>query len=248
MTHAIPIRRPVLFGRRYAAEAVSLFARMATQPDATRLALIDATIRSLIAGGVWAKLDSLYVMAAHDSQAARLNWVANESLTAYNSPAFTVDRGFKGDGASAYLTGPLTSAKQSQNDAMILVGVQLWGGSGGVDFLSDWTRQVANPTRSRINDSTYYDWTPQNTGRFYTNRSGASSRQMYRNGDLVASDAVVSLGSGGSPLLFGVLATYAGASPCLDRIHVIARGGSMTATEIAAFDAALSNYATTVGA
>jgi hypothetical protein len=40
---------------------------------ACRNAVIDTFIKALVSGGVWDKLDVLYVFAAHDSQAALLN-------------------------------------------------------------------------------------------------------------------------------------------------------------------------------
>jgi hypothetical protein len=105
------------------AEAAALVARFTTQPTNARKALIDTFVGALKTAGVWTKLDALYVMAAHDSQAARQNWIANQyNLTPVASPTFTVDRGYQGDGSSSYLTtdfNPTTasSPKLTQNSA-----------------------------------------------------------------------------------------------------------------------------------
>lgn len=101
----------------YCIEARNLFALMTTNPGVARKRLIDRTIRSLKNEGLWEKIISLYVPAAHDSQAARLDWkrLAGNTLTVSGSPAFTQDRGYKGDG-TGYLEGPavMTSLNPDQ--------------------------------------------------------------------------------------------------------------------------------------
>lgn len=101
----------ILAGPRYLAQAKALFARMTTPPTRARMNLINQMIGALLDAGVWQKLDALYVMAAADSQAARLNWIADQyNLTAVNSPTFTVDSGYTGNGTSSYLsTGMVAS-------------------------------------------------------------------------------------------------------------------------------------------
>lgn len=62
-------------------------------------------IGALYAASVWTKIDVMWVLAAHDEQFGRLNWKSpgNFTLTAVNSPTFTVDRGFTGISASSTL-------------------------------------------------------------------------------------------------------------------------------------------------
>ncbi len=101
----------------YSPEAAALLSRMTVTPSTARKQLIDALIATLVGAGIWAKLDALYLLAAHDAQAARLNWIADRyNLTAVNSPTFTTDRGYAGTGAAMYLdTGfnPATAASRS---------------------------------------------------------------------------------------------------------------------------------------
>jgi hypothetical protein len=116
---------PAASGPTYSAEATALFARMTTPPSSGRKTTIDTLIVALKAAGVWTKMDGLIVSAAADSQAARLNWVQNlYNDTAINSPTFTADRGYTGDGATSYLDSgfdPTTapSPKLTQNSAHI---------------------------------------------------------------------------------------------------------------------------------
>lgn len=106
----------------YDPAANALFAAMTTPPDAARKTLINNMIVSLKASGVWALLDCLYVLAAADNQAARLNWKAPGTFTAspVNSPAFVVDRGYTGDGSSSLLDSgfnPATTGQGTLNSA-----------------------------------------------------------------------------------------------------------------------------------
>jgi len=86
-------------------DAVALFAAMTTQPNAARKTLISDTIVALKAAGVWSLLDAVWFMAAHDSQASRLNWKAPTSFTLaeQGTIAFTTDRGWQGNGTTGYL-------------------------------------------------------------------------------------------------------------------------------------------------
>lgn len=55
-------------------DANALFAAMTVQPNTLRKKIILSTIHSLKLAGIWNKLDALWIPAAHDRQAARLNW------------------------------------------------------------------------------------------------------------------------------------------------------------------------------
>lgn len=99
-----PSLRLILLTRQRESESLALFARMSATPDATRQATINTLIRTVKSAGVWAKLKALHVYAAHDSQAAALNWVsaaANATLVA--SPTFVADRWFYGNGSTSYI-------------------------------------------------------------------------------------------------------------------------------------------------
>lgn len=89
-------------GPSFETEAQTLFAAMSVEPDAARKTLINDLIAGLKADGIWAELDLLYVKAAHDAQAGRLNWKnpGTFDLIEVNSPAFHTDRGYTGDGST----------------------------------------------------------------------------------------------------------------------------------------------------
>ncbi|MCW5719329.1 MAG: hypothetical protein KIS68_16035 [Bauldia sp.] len=107
------------------AEAEAVVTAMAMQPNNARKLLIDTFVGALKAAGVWSKIDAMWVLAAHDEQAARLNWKSpgTFTLTRVNGPTFMTDRGFAGDGSTSYLdTGWDASndgVQLTQNDAHI---------------------------------------------------------------------------------------------------------------------------------
>lgn len=87
------------------ADADAIIAAMSVAPDATRQTLINNTVVALKNAGLWAKLDILYMFAAHTEQAARIDWKhpATRSATRLNVATFNTDQGFKGDGSIMYL-------------------------------------------------------------------------------------------------------------------------------------------------
>jgi hypothetical protein len=98
----------VLGAAGYDAAAQSIFAAFTTPPSSARKAQINTLVLTLKAAGAWSALDCLYVLAAADSQAARINWKnpGTATLSIQGSPTFTTDRGFTGDGVSGFLQGP----------------------------------------------------------------------------------------------------------------------------------------------
>lgn len=92
-------------GVAYDADAAALFARMTTPPDATRKTACNVFVTGLKDAGLWPRGIGLWALSAHDAQAARRNWLADQyNLTAVNSPTFTTDRGYTGDGSSSRLS------------------------------------------------------------------------------------------------------------------------------------------------
>lgn len=145
--------------------AAELVARMDVLPTAGRRALIESLIYDLMVAGVWEKLDGLYVFAAHDIQAARLNWISGgmQDCTSVNSPVFQPDRGFTGDGASAYLDTNTTGAalsKFAQDDASVGVYVRTSNTADGEremgagSFLYLATRWNGTSSATRLNSTT----------------------------------------------------------------------------------------------
>jgi hypothetical protein len=85
---------------------------MTVEPDTTRKGLINDLILSLKTASVWNKLDTLYVFAAHDSQAGLLNWKSTSftaTLVGPNLPAHNTDIGFSGATGATSTASNLTA-------------------------------------------------------------------------------------------------------------------------------------------
>ena len=109
------INPAVLNGTDVDPTALTLYNAMTVKPDATRFSIIDTTIRALKGQNVLglnsglidfkSKMDWLYVCAAHDSQAGLLDWFnpTTDVAVPVNSPTFTVNSGYAGNGSSSYV-------------------------------------------------------------------------------------------------------------------------------------------------
>lgn len=241
----------------YLPATTALVARMASAPPAGRAAAIDGLIRALVAAGVWSRLDLLQVLAAHDTQAARLNWIApSYDLGAYNSPLFTANRGFKGDGAAAYLeaAGYNPSAggtRYGLNDASYGLWVLTPNTvSGGIDiYLGESRMARRTPTHTdyhlRINDAATAYGPGGDVGAFFAaDRPNSATKRQFRNGALNATYATPSTVSAS---YLRLLSTGSGAYSNAEVAAAFA-GGALTDTQHAALHAALRTYLVTVGA
>jgi hypothetical protein len=190
----------------YAPETQAIIAAMTTPPSPERVALIDSLARELKAAGVWDKLDLLYVMAAHDAQAARINWKNPAQIaTAVNSPTFTVDEGYAGDGSTSYLDSGVnmsTVSNYSQNSAHM--GVWSLTNVSDTAYLDCGIIGVNTSTINMRNSSGNMTGGANATtgavsvavadslGHGLVNRSGSTAQQLYKNGASIGSNTQVS--------------------------------------------------------
>ena len=263
-------RPPVLVkgGVSYEAEALALFARFSSPPSVVRKAAINAAIKALKAAGVWTKLDGYVPYAAADAQAGTRNWIQDAYNPApQNSPAFSADRGFTGDGSGSYLdTGfvPATAGgKFALNSAHIGFFSRSAGQSNGVELgarngasagqVLTQVRTTTNNSIHRVNQDasgaiisgTMMD----GSGHFIARRSAAGATEYFRNN--------VSLITGSSPAT--ALPAYSLVSHAVNQAGVIAAfssrelalihwGTTLTDADIAAITSISLTYLQAVGA
>lgn len=238
------------------AETAALAARFTVDPGEARLDLIDDCIRALKAAGVWAKLDALYLPAAHDAQAAQCNWIQDAfNLTPVGEVTFTVDRGYTGDGASGYLdTGfnDLTGSALWSQDAMAAgVYVNIWAGglnyalglTGGANVrLGATTSAINTRAHSASYNPTFADALP---GHIVIVRDGPSSLRCFRNGAQVGSTTAL---PSSTPINSNVAAFRSMSAYSADRVACLHLGGALTPAEGADLHAAVVAYLTAIGA
>lgn len=250
-------------GFSFEAESETLFAAMSSAPSDARKLVINDLILALKNDGIWTKLGLLYVLAAHDSQAARLNWIdpSANTLTLTSAPTFTADRGYQGDGVDDDLRPGINSdaiPTYLRDSAHFSAWSRTVGAAGAnVAELGDVTtphiwlqiRNGSNNTRVYINRAFALDCANTSTdGHFLVNRSGANDVQVYRNGASIGSSGAIASVAfpAGNAVVFMNAPQLSGLST--KQMAAYSMGGSLDATETADFYTDLSAYMTAVGA
>ena len=244
----------------YSPEAMALFARMTTQPDATRKGHINALIVALKAAGIWSKLDALFLLAAHTAQAARLNIVQDAyNLVPVNSPTFTTDRGYVADGTTSKLTSTFNPSSAPPPkytvDSAFVFGWSRTAAANNGPFLIAPTgtnmfmivRNASNGFNSRLNSNVNSGAAGvlDGSGGFVLSRTAVGTVNAYRNGSSLG--ALTSPTGGALPnSTFGILSTGGGGATVEGA--AIGWGGGLTADEVSAFHGAMNAYMTAVGA
>lgn len=233
----------------YRPEALALFARMTTPPTQLRKFYINRLINDLIGAGAWEKLGVLYVFAAADSQAAKLNWLTSGSATEVGSPTFTADRGYVGV-SSGYLTGatnPVGSATDisfgtwflttpaSSGYGLGVSGTALGGGLYVPYNGSNSSIYLGSATPSTFTRAPGYVAASRADAAGYTRRNGSANTSVTDAGG-------ASTGSNSVMLWDGALGYYDG------QLALAHYGQALTGSQLAAAETAFSAYLTAVGA
>lgn len=247
----------------YETESIALFVRMTTPPTLLRKRLIDNVVVGLKSTGIWQKLDALYVFAADNSQAALLNWIADQyNASAVNAPTFTQDRGYAGDGSSSYVDStfnPTTasSPKFVQDSAYfgiwLRTNVQFASSVAGYFATTGTTiapRLGTDELQGRINQGSGVSSSTTGSvtdGSKLTgiSRSASDAMRIAKNGVNVVTGSTTSAAPVNGALRFGHFGTATYAS------HEFAAGiigGNLTAGEELILYSALQAYMTAVGA
>jgi hypothetical protein len=189
-----------------------LIAAMTTKPSIARADLIEHTIQQLKYAGVWDKLDVLYVLAAHNAQAAGLNWItpASYALTPVAAPTFAADGGYTGNGTTQWLltgfTPSVNATKATSAEAAIGVRTGTITASSGIDFgtlitnNSDALRLRTGTDFVRVNGTNPTLPTPEAAGHLMAIASGGNARAVV-NGVANAPVSSASTGLGTNPLV-----------------------------------------------
>lgn len=259
------------------AETTTLLAAMTVQPDNTRKGVINARIKQMKDTGIWAKQDLYYEFAAHDRQAAKLNWKAPGSFAltevggtvvanVSDAITFTVDRGFAGNGVAGYLNTaylPSGSGVQLvQNSAHLAYGSQSAASSAGIQLGSRTTsstgqlmiagRNASDTVIARINIGATAGITPANTdgsGLFTGCRSASGAWKAFRNGTSLGTDTTPSTAKNAVALT--ILALNTGgviANFTTTQIDMVSVGANLTDQNVADLSAGRAAYNAAVGA
>jgi hypothetical protein len=244
------------------AETTALIAAMTTAPAAARQTLIDNTIISLKAAGLWTKLDVLWVLAAADNQAARLNWKNPGSLglTVVNAPVFTADRGYTGDGSTAALTSTYSPSTfggvYTLNAATIGCYVLTSGVSTNTALevyfnntgrIGRTSAQVPlcliNDVTNLIASNTVTNPNITSGGHMTASRTGASTKELWQNAAQIASSTTASTAVPASTTsIFGTSGQYS------DSQISLVYAGALADADIPTIDGIIRTYLQGTGA
>ena len=134
-----------------------------TLPSSGQQTLQNQLVVDLKAAGVWSKLDTFAVFATDgNSDFALIDWINLSQYTAVNSPGFTTNIGFAGNGTSAYIDTNFNPSTQGVNYTLDDAGRIMFAdldtdaaypesaGGGSANL----TRNVISNNRQRINQGT----------------------------------------------------------------------------------------------
>lgn len=248
------------------AATLAYISALSVAPSGSRKRSIDRLVKSLKSGTVWDNLDWLELLSAHDAQAGLVNLVnPAQASVAVNSPTFTVDRGYTGDGVSSYLNtnwnpSSASGRKFLQNDAHM-------GAWIGTDVNSN-AQYDLGCTYSNVNGrlgSTVYGGSPNSTafsqstggntsvGHSGWVRTGASAGSYYKNGVAGTAFATASTAPHNAPFLIlannnSTTGLITPASYSTRRVQAVHWGRQLSAAQELALYNALAQYMTDIGA
>jgi len=240
----------------FLSESEVIFAAMTSPPDLARKIAINTLISKLITGGVWDKLDRLFVLAAPAGTDAALNWLtATPTLNPTGSTSFEADRGYTGDGATGSINTnfiPSASSLFARNDHSFGAWMRT-AGSGVLLGVSDSVKKLSvatNGTTSYTVEDTGADTvSATGVGHIGVVRTVGSEYEIYKSGALVKT--VTSSSDTLPTLAFALLARNADGFPAdfsTAQISIAYFGAGLTAGEVAILHNALDGYMTAIGA
>jgi len=246
-------------------DAWAIITAMTNRPAYARQTLIKSLVEALKTAAIWTKIDRLFILAAHDSQASLLEWKSHATgltaTTVTTAPTFTADRGWQGGGtgttAGGYLLGtfnPTVGTNQFMQDSSHLAVWNHAASSGSVQG----TYREAGGGQSLIacKNPTAVLWCMSNaasadipaqagdgTGFYAWSRQASTGYTAYQDTNaLPVTRTSAALASGAFQVLRG------GGGYSNARVAAACWGGGLNGTEVTALRNALHDYLVGVGA
>lgn len=234
-----------------------------TLPSASQKALQNQLVVDLKDAGVWSKLDTFAVFATDgDSDFALIDWIRLSQYTAVNSPTFTTNEGYKGDGTNYILSNfePLNDAvNYTRNDCSFGVylsqDVTTTSAAAYGIYSSNNSGIYLNPGQSRI---VVRSWNNSNggvstgtvttrNGLTSTIRTTSSNVNHYRDSSFLASYSRSSTAlPSNNVVLLGAASPSTVVEFADDTLHAAYLGSSLSLQEHSDFYTALNNYYTSL--
>lgn len=228
----------------------------------SRRIVVDQLVYALKVGGIWTELDRLWLHAAENVQQATIDLVVRSTVTLINSPTFTVDRGYTGNGTTSAVSSGINSNAGGLKYLRDNASEGAWvvteaANTGGVDFAWDYgafsmfigrfsPSLIRWEINAALNDSGTAAHGGNTTGLFHSQRTGANTSRLLRNGVQMHTSPASSQALQAKP--FGTHAYIAGGPSNFSSSQIGAHffGSSLSGKE-AAFYNAMRAYMTAVG-
>jgi hypothetical protein len=202
----------------------------------------------------------LWIPAAHDSQAGRLNWKSpgTFALGEVSSPTFTTDQGYTGNGTSSYLTTGWVPSTNGVNYTLNSSTLIAWTRTTAQDAVSVFgsstqstarllTRNAADNAVAVVNSATTTTRANANgSGLFVASRISSTDVQIYRNGAALGALGTATASTAVPTVQLNLLRVNSVFSS--SQIAIAAAGASLDATENTNLYNALQTYMTAIGA
>jgi hypothetical protein len=218
-----------------------------TLPSESQQLLQNKLVVDLKNAGIWSKLDTFAVFATDgNSDFALIDWIRLTDYTAVNSPSFTTNEGFMGNGTSSYINANFNDTNvinYSQNAASIGVYCHTVGTNFGyfAGFgLSTYIRNTSsalNYINTSVNTSVFNFNT---VGLQYMNRNTSLNKQYISNG-VITNQVDTSTTFSGDLLFFAAERPGRGNA----KISIGFLGGDLS-LEASDFNAAVNSYITSI--
>lgn len=206
--------------------------------------------------------DRIWLLASENTQQATIDIVNLGTLTPHNSPTFTANQGYAGNGTSSYLDTSFqsgtnylaTSASFSVYDRTSRTGAlaaYILGSQNGTQSTSLLPQSGASQSIGAINSTTALFPVTGNAQGFYLVTTSASLEALYLNGSsTAASSSAVSGQTLPADNIF-ILATNFVGSPAsfqTDQAGEVSLCGNFTGVQSSQFQGLINAYMTSVGA
>lgn len=175
-----------------------------TLPSSGQQTLQNQLVVDLKSAGIWSKLDTFAVFATDgSSDFALIDWKRLTDYTAFNSPTFTANQGFQGDGVSSYVStnfNPLLDGVQMTNDQASMgswiytaatIGTEIFGTDDSLVRIRNLSN-VLQRLFAGSNALTAINFS--GTGLIATNKNSTTNWVYYKNTTEVYNNSFVDLG------------------------------------------------------
>jgi hypothetical protein len=123
-----------------------------TLPSASQQVKQNQLMLDLKSGGIWSKLDTFAVFATDgNSDFALIDWKRLSQYTAVNSPTFTANQGFQGNGTSSFIDTNFNPSSQGVNYTLNDASFFSWNNTFVLDnFISGVASSSSNCLRMSV--------------------------------------------------------------------------------------------------